>query len=151
MGIFDNLKTFAANATSDLKSKVDKFKNKDFSDACMAMSALISAADGNVDAAERQKTAALIVNNDILKIFPADDLRAKYDEYCNKLTTDYDFGKVSLIQTISKLRTKPDQARAVIQIGIIIGGSDGNFDAKERQMVKEACFATGLNPTEFDL
>jgi len=58
---------------------------------------------------------------------------------------------VGLIQVIGKLRSKPDQARAVIQIGIIIGGADGNFDAKERQMVKEACYAAGLNPTEFDL
>jgi len=151
MGIWDNVKTWASNTSNDLKTKVGQFKNKDFSDACMAMSALIAAADGSVDPAERSKTAALIVNNDILKIFPADQLKTKFDEYCNKLTTDYDFGKVGLIQVISKLRSKPDQARAVIQIGIIIGGADGNFDTKERQMVKEACFAAGLNPTEFDL
>ena len=151
MGIWDNVKTWASTTSSNLQTQVGKFKNKDFSDACMAMSALIAAADGSVDPAERSKTAALIVNNDILKIFPADQLKTRFDEYCNKLTTDFDFGKVGLIQTISKLRSKPDQARAVIQIGIIIGGADGNFDAKERQMVKEACFAAGLNPTEFDL
>ena len=151
MGIWDNVKTWASTTSSNLQTQVGKFKNKDFSDACMAMSALIAAADGSVDPSERSKTAALIVNNDILKIFPADQLRTKFDEYCNKLTTDFDFGKVGLIQVISKLRSKPDQARAVIQIGIIIGGADGNFDTKERQMVKEACFAAGLNPTEFDL
>jgi tellurite resistance protein TerB len=151
MGIWDNIKSSVSNMSSNLQTSVAKFKNKDFSDACMAMCALIAAADGTVDSTERQKTAALIMNNDILKIFPADDLRSKFDEYCNKLGTDYDFGKISLIQVLGKLRNKPDQARAVIQIGLVIGGADGNFDQAERKIVKEACNAVGINPAEFDL
>ncbi len=151
MGIWDNIKSSVSNMSSSLKTSVAKFKNKEFSDACIAMCALIAAADGTVDATERQKTAALIMNNDILKIFPADDLRSKFDEYCNKLGTDYDFGKISLIQVLGKLQNKPDQARAVIQIGIVIGGADGNFDQAERKIVKEACHAVKLNPAEFDL
>ena len=55
------------------------------------------------------------------------------------------------VQALSKLKSKPDQARAVIQIGIIIGGADGNFDSDEKQVVREACFAVGINPAEFDL
>lgn len=43
------------------------------------------------------------------------------------------------------------EARAVIQIGIVIGGADGNFDPQERAVVREACFALGINPAEFDL
>jgi tellurite resistance protein TerB len=151
MGIWDNVKNWASNTTNSLKTSVSKFKNKDFSDACMAMCALIAAADGTVDSSERQKTAALIMNNDILKIFSADELRSKFDEYCNKLGADYDFGKVALIQVLGKLHNKSDQARAVIQIGIIIGGADGNFDQAERKIVKEACHAVKLNPAEFDL
>ena len=51
----------------------------------------------------------------------------------------------------AKLKSKQDQARAVIQIGIIIGGADGNFDEHERGVVRDMCFAVGISPAEFDL
>ena len=65
--------------------------------------------------------------------------------------TDFEFGKVAVLQDIAKIKKKPDQARAVVQIGIIIGGADGNFDEHEKKIVRDACFALGLQPAEFDL
>lgn len=58
-----------------LKTRTDQLRNKDFASASMAMCALIAAADGSIEASERQKTAALISNNDVLAIFPAEELR----------------------------------------------------------------------------
>jgi tellurite resistance protein TerB len=84
-------------------------------------------------------------------VFPPEELQQKFDWYCSKLAGDFEFGKVEAIATIGKLRSKPEQARAVIQIGIIIGGADGNFDAHEKQAVREACNAVGISPAEFDL
>ena len=85
-----------------------------------------------------------------LAVSPA-DLRQKFDFYCDKLSKDFEFGKVEAIGTIAKLKSKPDQARGVISIGIIIGGADGNFDANERRVVTEACNALGVPPAEYDL
>ncbi len=151
MAFFDQLKSRTQEMNSQLKTKKDQFKSKEFANASMAMCALIAAADGSIDTAERQKTAALIMSNDVLSVFPPDELRQKFDFYCDKLSKDFDFGKVEAIATIGKLKSKPDQGRAVIQIGIIIGGADGNFDADEKKAVKEACFAVGIAPSEFDL
>lgn len=151
MALWDQLKTRSKDMSAQLTTKAGQFKNKDFANASMAMCALIAAADGSIEPAERSKTAALIASNDVLSIFPASDLRATFDRYCDKLAADYDFGKVEAIQAVSKLRAKPDQARAVIQVGIIIGGADGTFDPQERQAVKEACQAVGIPPAEFDL
>ncbi|RIJ77741.1 Tellurite resistance TerB [Nakamurella silvestris] len=151
MAFWDNLKSKTQDLNSGLKTKVGQFKNKDFANASMAMCALIAAADGSIDPQERSKTAALITSNDVLSIFPPAELRQTFDTYCDKLQNDYDFGKVEVIGVISKLKKKQDQARAVLQIGIIIGGSDGNFDEHERKAVKEACFAVGIAPAEFDL
>ncbi|MGZ4521072.1 MAG: tellurite resistance TerB family protein, partial [Mycobacteriaceae bacterium] len=93
----------------------------------------------------------LIGSNDVLAVFPPDELRQKFDWYCDKLSKDFDFGKVEAIATIGKLKTKPEQGRAVISIGVIIGGADGTFDADERKAVKDACHAVGIAPAEFDL
>ena len=151
MAFFDQLKSRTQEMSSQLKTKAGQLKNKEFANGSMAMCALVAAADGSIDANERQKTAGLIMSNDVLSIFPPNELREKFDFYCDKLTKDYDFGKVEAIASISRLKSKPDEARAVIQIGIIIGGSDGNFDNDEKKAVKEACFAVGISPSEFDL
>lgn len=145
------LKSRTQEVSGQLKTKPDQSKNKEFVADSMAMCALIAAADGSIDANERQERAALIMSNDVLGIFDPAELKTKFDLYCDKLSGDYDFGKVAAIGTIGKLRSKSDQARAVIQIGIIIGGSDGNVDADEKKAVKEACLAVGIPPADFDL
>jgi tellurite resistance protein TerB len=151
MALWYQLRQQASSMQSTLVAKKNDLKSGSFRDASMAICALIAAADGSVDAEERRKVAGLISSNEVLQNFPADQLQAKFNEYCDKLTADFDFGKVSVIQDIGKVKKKDSEARAVIQIGIIIGGADGDFDADERQAVKEACFAVGISPGEFDL
>jgi tellurite resistance protein TerB len=151
MGFWDNLKDKVSSMNDGLKTQVTRYKNADFANASMAMCAMIAAADGSIDPAEKQKTAAFITNNEVLSVFSAADLKEKFDYFCRKLESDYDFGKIETIQAIGKLKKYPDQARAVIQVGIIIGGADGNFDLKEKAAVKAVCHAVGVPPSEFDL
>ncbi len=151
MALWDQLKERVADMSAQAKTQVGKFKNKDFANASMAMCALIAAADGTISADERRKTAGFIGSNDVLSIFPASELLEKFTHFSSKLEADYDFGKVEAIQALSKLKSKPDAARAVIQVGIIIGGADGDFDADEKRAVREACNAVGIAPSEFDL
>ena len=151
MALWDQLKSKTQDMNAQLSTKKDQFKSKDFAASSMAMCALIAAADGSVTTQERRKTAALIASNDVLSVFAPADLQQKFDFYCDKLVKDFDFGKLEAIGTIGKLKGKPEHARAVISIGVIIGGADGSFDADERQAVKEACFAVGIEPSEFDL
>ena len=151
MPLWDQLKQKSQDMSTQLKAKSGQLKNKNFSEAAMAMCALVAAADGSIDPEERRKLAGFISSNDVLSIFPPDELRQRFDHYCNKLTADYDFGKVEALQALGKLKKKEVEARSVIQVGIIIGGADGNFDASEKKAVKEACHTVGINPAEFDL
>ncbi|HVL83435.1 MAG TPA: TerB family tellurite resistance protein [Pseudonocardia sp.] len=151
MALWDQLKDRITDFSSTTRTQVAKFKNKDFAKASMAMCALIAAADGTITADERRRTAGFISSNDVLSVFDASELQEHFAFYSSKLEKDYDFGKVEAIATIGKLRSKPDQARAVIQIGIIIGGADGDFDDDEKRAVREACNAVGIPPADFDL
>jgi tellurite resistance protein TerB len=136
---------------TQLNAKKNDLKSGAFRDASMAMCALVAAADGSVDPSERQRVASLIATNEVLQNFQADDLQRRFNDYVNKLTADFAFGKVSVLQEIGKVQKKPGEARAVIQIGIVIGGADGDFDKTEQGVVREACFAVGIDPSEFDL
>ncbi|NAZ74187.1 Tellurite resistance TerB [Kineococcus sp. T13] len=119
MGFLDSLKNKGLLAGDQLKTKVGQFKSKDFAEASMATCALIAAADGSIDPVERQKTAAFIASNDVLSVFDAGQLRESFDRWCGKLTADYDFGKIEALQAVGKLRSKPEQARAVVQVGLV--------------------------------
>ncbi|MFD7506076.1 tellurite resistance TerB family protein [Streptomyces sp. NPDC001700] len=151
MALWDRIKDSAQTMQSQLLAKKNDLKSGAFRDASMAMCALVAAADGSIDASERQRVAQLIATNEVLQNFAADDLRWRFDDYLDKLTADFDFGKVSVLQEVAKAKKKPAEARAVIQIGIVIGGADGDFDKTERAVVREACFSLDLDPAEFDL
>ncbi|QKG24428.1 tellurite resistance TerB family protein [Actinomadura verrucosospora] len=151
MALWNRLRESTQTMQTQLLTKKNELTSGAFRDASMAMCALVAAADGSVDPAERQRTAALIMGNEVLQNFPADDLQRRFNDYVAKLTADFDFGKVSVLQDIGKVKKKPAEARAVIQIGIVIGGADGDFDAAEKAVVREACFAVGLPPAEFEL
>jgi tellurite resistance protein TerB len=151
MALWDRIKESASTMQTQLVAKKNDLKSGAFRDASMAMCALVAAADGTIDPSERQRVAQLIATNEVLRNFPADDLRRRFEENLNRLTTDFDFGKVSVLQEIAKAGKKPAEARAVIQIGIVIGGADGDFDKTEQAIVREACFTLDLPPHEFDL
>lgn len=151
MALWDRIKDSASTMQTQLLAKKNDLKSGAFRDASMAMCALVAAADGHIDPSERQRVAQLIATNEVLQNFPADDLRRRFEDNLNKLTTDFDFGKVSVLQEIAKAKKKPAEARAVIQIGIVIGGADGDFDKDEQAVVREACFTLDLPPHEFDL
>ncbi|MFF5310308.1 tellurite resistance TerB family protein [Streptomyces massasporeus] len=151
MALWDRLKESASTMQTQLMAKKNDLKSGAFRDASMAMCALVAAADGTVDPSERQRVAQLIATNEVLQNFDADDLRRRFEDNLDKLTADFDFGKVSVMQEIAKAKKKPAEARAVIQIGIVIGGADGDFDKDEQAVVREACYTLDLPPHEFDL
>ncbi|GAA4966081.1 tellurite resistance TerB family protein [Yinghuangia aomiensis] len=151
MALWDRFKQSAQTMQSQLTAKKNDLKSGAFRDASMAMCALVAAADGSVDQAETAKVAQLIAANDVLQNFERADLERRFYAYANQLSADYQVGKVQVMQDVAKAKKKPDEARAVIQIGIVIGGADGNFDPQERAVVREACFALGLDPAEFDV
>ncbi|MDT0267169.1 TerB family tellurite resistance protein [Streptomyces sp. DSM 44915] len=151
MALWDRIKESASTMQTQLNAKKNDLKSGAFRDASMAMCALVAAADGSVDPAERQRVAQLIASNEVLQNFPSDDLQRRFNDYVNQLISDYDMGRISLLQDVAKARKKPAEARAVIQIGIVIGGADGSFDEQERAVVREACHTLELPPAEFDL
>lgn len=151
MALWDRIRESAATMQTQLMAKKNDLTSGAFRDGAMAMCALVAAADGTVDPSERRRVAQLIASNEVLQNFDTMDLQRRFEDNLAKLTTDADFGRVSLLQEIAKAKKKPAEARAVIQIGIVIGGADGDFDTAERAAVREACFALDLPPHEFDL
>lgn len=136
------LKSQLASAKAELKSGA-------YRDASMAMCALVAAADGRVDPAERQRVEELIVSNDVLQNFPPDQLRKRFNDHVDQLVANFEVGRARALQDIAKAAKKPVEARAVVQTGMVIAGADGTFEASEQYAIREACAALNISPTEF--
>ncbi|OEJ25932.1 tellurium resistance protein [Streptomyces agglomeratus] len=141
IGLF---KTQLASVKTELKSGA-------YRDASMAMCALVAAADGQVEPAERQRVEELIVSNEVLQNFPADQLRQRFNQHVDQLLANFDLGKAEALKVIGKAAKKPAEARAVIQTGIVVAGADGHFEPSEQYAIREACAALGVPPTEFGI
>lgn len=149
--MLDWIKTNASAARDKLATEVKKFKNKEFMDATVAACALVSAADGSIDADEKQKMAGFIQNSKELKVFDMKQVIEAFNDICSQFEFDQTIGKAEALRTISKLKKKPDAARLLVRVCTAIGSADGFFDEKERAVTREICIELGLNPNEFDI
>ncbi|MGA4841134.1 tellurite resistance TerB family protein [Streptomyces sp. G45] len=136
---------------SQLSSLKSELKSGAYRDASMAMCALVAAADGSVDPAERQHVESLILQNDVLQNFPPDQLRQRFNKHVDQLAVNFPAGKTAVLQEIAKAAKKPAEARAVVQTGFVIAGADGYVAPAEEQALREACTTLGLSPQEFGL
>ncbi|MFJ8747474.1 tellurite resistance TerB family protein [Embleya sp. NPDC127516] len=151
MPLWDKVEQSVRHMQTQLTAKRRELTSDAFRDASMAMCALVAAADGTIDEAETRKVAQLIAGNEALRQFDKDDLQRRFHAHADRLSTDFRLGKAQVMKDIAKARAKPDEARAVIRIGIVIGGADGRFDPSERTVIREACVALGIARAEFGL
>lgn len=136
---------------SQLVSAKTELKSGAYRDASMAICALVAVADGQVEPAERQRVEELIVSNEVLQNFPADQLRKRFNEHVDRLLSNFELGRTRVMEDIAKAGKKPVEARAVIQTGMVIASADGNFEASEQYALRDACTALGISPAEFGI
>ncbi|MEU5162840.1 TerB family tellurite resistance protein [Streptomyces sp. NPDC020875] len=136
---------------TQLTSLKTELKSGAYRDASMAVCALVAAADGHVDPAERQHVESLILSNDVLQNFPPDQLRTRFNKHVDQLMADPIRGRAEALQEVAKAAKKPAEARAVIQTGIVVAGADGYISPAEEQILRDACATLGISSAEFGI
>ena len=133
---FDNFLSRLKSKASELKTEVLKYKNKDFLQAAMAGSALVSMADGSVSTEEKQKMIKFIESNDALSVFTTSDVIESFQEFVSQLEFDKDIGEAKAYQAIGKMKSNVEVSRLLVRMIIAVASSDGNFDANEKAVIK---------------
>lgn len=147
-GTFTN---WLKNTQASLRDQVKKFQNRDFMDAVVAGCALVAAADGHIESSEKQKMASYINRSEELKVFDMNDVINHFNHFVSGFEFDHGVGKMEALKAIGKLKNNPEAARILIGVCCAIGAADGDFDEKEKIIVREICQTVNLNPADFQL
>ncbi|WP_037283716.1 tellurite resistance TerB family protein [Saccharibacillus sacchari] len=134
-----------------LQDQVGRFKNKDLMDAIVAGCAIVSVADGTIDATEKQKMAGYIGRNEQLKVFNMSEVIDRFNHFAGNMEFDVMVGKQEALRTIAKFKSKPEVGRVIVGVCCAIGAADGDFDDLEKAAVRDICNVLNLQPGEFGL
>ncbi|CAM4147651.1 tellurite resistance TerB family protein [Saccharibacillus endophyticus] len=134
-----------------LQDQVSRFKNKDLMDAIVAGCAIVSVADGTIDATEKQKMAGYIGRNEQLKVFNMSEVIDRFNHFAGNMEFDVMVGKQEALRTIAKFKSKPEVGRVIVGVCCAIGAADGDFDELEKAAVRDICNVLNLQPGEFGL
>jgi tellurite resistance protein TerB len=151
MSALNWIKAQTEAAKQALEGGVSRFNNRKFMQGAVAFGVMISAADGNISSEEKKKLYGVFNNLDALKAFKWDSVQPLFDELARKYEFDADIGFAEAMKYVAALKGDEASARQLIRIGVMVGGSDGNFDEDEKNVVRKACRELGLNPADFDL
>lgn len=143
----DNLKTKA----SELKNEALKFKNKDFMNAAVSGSVLISMADGHISSEEKQKMMRFIENYEALSVFSSKELIDSFQNIVTQIEFDKDLGESKAYESVRKMKNNDSAARLIMRLIIAIAGADGVFDDDEKRVARKLAMELSLNPAEFEL
>lgn len=150
MSFTDWLKKNVTEARDALNTEIMKYKSKDLLEAVVAGCALVAYADGNVSSEEKQKMMGFLRTSDQLRVFDSGDVIRIFQKYVEKFEFDNMIGVGEVMQAVGKFRGKP-QAQLLVRVCCAIGAADGDFDHRERAVVRRMCSELGLNPSDFNL
>jgi len=143
------LKQLWKDRKKDLESLLSRTKNKKFAKASMALSALVALANGVIKSEEEEAVADAIVTNKALSVFDPKWLQEIFHQYCNEAKQGA-ISKANLRTVIIEIKEDGASARFLIDLGIEIGSSDGDFDENEKDVMKKACVWLGIDSNEFE-
>lgn len=149
--MFGKMMQMGADARAKMATEVTKFRNREFLDAVCAACAMVATADGSADPAEKRKMMGFLERSPELQHFGTKQVLESFQGIISGFEFDVGIGKAEALKTIGKLRKNEEQARMVVRVAIIIGGSDGKFDEQEKDAARAICRDLGLSPTDFDL
>lgn len=148
---FQNFLDGLKQKADELKTEVLKFKNRDFLNAAMAGTALISMADGSISSEEKKKMLRFIESHDALSVFSTKEVIESFQNFVSQFEFDKDIGEAKAYEALRQLKNNDAASRLVMRLIISVAASDGNFDADEKHIARKIATELELNAADFEL
>ncbi len=150
MGTFlEELRNGGKSVLHSVKEAAARYTNLEFRDGVLAICAMVAAADGVIQAEEKEKVKRLIMGNEALSHFTPSKLGSQFEEYVVKALDE--FSVLDLEKIVGKLRGNADQSDMAVKIGLIIANADGKFEPSEKTRMTAIIKKLGLQPGDYGL
>ncbi len=114
-------------------------------DAAMAAAALVAAADGEIEAAERDAVIETFKDLDLFRFIDADAGLANFDAHCDRLVRNGDEGAEMALDAVRKIAAHPALAEMIVDIAVAISAADGEVEEPEERRISDIRSALRLD------
>lgn len=150
MGFFGAFKRGAKGAVREVAAEYGQ--NKDFLEGVCAVAALVAAADGDIEDAEKRKAVSIIQEHPTLgKLYQSTEIENTANAMFTRAKSVS--GRQQLAREIQEVKTKPNagtMAEDIYLVGVDIAQADGELEDKEREVLKKVAGLLSLDPTKFE-
>jgi tellurite resistance protein TerB len=117
----------------------------------LAGCAMVSVADGTISKDEKTKMLAFVSKSELLKAFDTGTIVTRFAYFTDMFEFDFNTGRLECMKAIVKIKSNVEEAKLVVTVCCAIGASDGDFDEKEKMVVRDICTELGINPSDLQL
>jgi tellurite resistance protein TerB len=131
-----------------LKTEVERYQNKGFLKAAMAVCALTALADGHVSLSGRYRIDAIIETMERLRIYDPHKAIEILDDFLDDLREDHDKTAAILEQKIARYAADYKSARTLLRIAFLVLSADGAISPAKTAAFNEICTSLAVEPQE---
>src|SRR5260370_32561634 len=136
------------NLLDKLKTEVERYQNKPFLKAAMAVCALTALADGRVSLSGRYRIDAIIETMERLRIYDPHKAVAILDEFLDELRSDRERAAAVLEQKIGRYAADYKSARTLLRIAYLVLTADGAISPAKMSAFGAISMSVGVEPKE---
>lgn len=148
--MFGKIKRILGASAKEIKAEYGE--NKDFLEAVLAASALVAAADGDIEETERRKVISIVTNHPSLGKLYQSNVIESTAELMFKRAKDVS-GRNQLARELDDIKGRPDgmqMAEDVYLIALDIANADGEVEPEEDVVLKKIAARLGVDTSKFD-
>jgi tellurite resistance protein TerB len=131
-----------------LKTDIERFRDRAFLKAAMAVSALTALADGEISLEERYRVDAIVAGEPALAAFNSHKAAAIFNDYVHALRSEPDRARRILMAKVERMAVKPRRARTLMRVSWLIIVADERVRPAETAAFDELCRALMLDPED---
>jgi len=136
------------NLIEKLKTEVERYQNKGFLKAAMAVCALTALSEGKVSLSGRYRIDAIVETMERLRIYDPHKAVEILDDFLADLRSDHDRAAVVLEQKIGRYSGDYKSARTLLRIAYLVITADGAISPSRMQSFNEISVSLGVEPAE---
>ena len=129
-----------------LGTEVDRYQNKDFLKAVIAVCALTASADDEVLLAERCAITGVIQSEPALHGIDVDKANQILNDYISALQEDGDAAKAILTDKVRRMAGDHKRSRTLMRIAYLVISADYSIEDREMSEFRRLCGALRLEP-----